>query len=179
MRNLPLPSMTFFLTKVKKIKASIDNKGLYPLEPAKLGLKKNMFILKTVSAKQVLKAIKRSKKSSCPDIDNILPEMLKIAQLVIAEPLSWVINLSILNRKFPVNWKKAKIIPLHTKKEKYLASNYCPVSILPTCSKIMEEVVRVQLTKYCNTVGIIPSSQHGFQIGKSTITALGAATQDW
>jgi hypothetical protein len=26
---------------------------------------------------------------------------------------------------------------------------------------------------------IIPSSQHGFQAGKLTITALGAATHDW
>jgi hypothetical protein len=104
--------------------------------------------------------------------------MLKIASSVISEPLSWVINSSILSQTVPKVWKKARIIPLHKKKEKFQAKNYRPVSILPTCSKIMEEVVRVQLNKYVQTMKIIPSSQHGFQAGKLTITALGAATHD-
>jgi hypothetical protein len=34
-----------------------------------------------------------------------------------------------------------------------------------------------QLAQYCRTQNIIPTSQHGFQTGKSTITALGAVTQ--
>jgi hypothetical protein len=127
----------------------------------------------------VLKSIKRSKKSSCPDIDGISPEMLKIAAPVIAEPLAWVINSSICCQKVPSTWKRARIIPLHKKKEKHMASNYRPVSILPTCSKVMEDFVCAQISQYCHTMGIMPSSQYGFQSGKSTVTALGAATHDW
>lgn len=174
----------FFLGKVEKIKNDIGEGGSDPLNSTRqrasnLGLKKSAFSLKTVNAKQVLKAIKKSKKSSCPDIDGVSPEMLKLAGPVIAEPLSWVINSTIVSQKVPSVWKQARIIPLHKKKEKFLASNYRPISILPTCSKIMEEIVRSQLSKYCNTMGIIPPSQHGFQAGKSTITALGAVTHDW
>jgi hypothetical protein len=135
----------FFLNKVEKLKASIDTSGLDPLEPArrqagKLGIKLHSFTLKTVQAKQVLKSIKRSKKSACPDIDGISPDMLKIAAPLIAVPLAWVINSLICCQKVPSTWKRARIIPLHKKKEKNMASNYRPVSILPTCSKVMEDV---------------------------------------
>jgi hypothetical protein len=109
----------------------------------KLGLKKNAFTLRTAGKKHILNIIKKSKKSSCPDIDGISPKMLKIASRVISEPLSWVINSSILSQTVPKVWQKARIIPPHKKKEKFLAKNYLPVSILPTCSKILEEVVRV------------------------------------
>jgi hypothetical protein len=151
----------FFLNKVEKLKASIDTSGLDPLEPArrqagKLGIKLHSFTLKTVQAKQVLKSIKRSKKSACPDIDGISPDMLKIVAPLIAVPLAWVINPLICCQKVPSTWKRARIIPLHKKKEKNMASNYRPVSILPTCSKVMEDVVRAQISQYCHTMVIIP-----------------------
>jgi hypothetical protein len=75
-------------------------------------------------------------------------------------------------------WKRAKILPLHKKKAKSSAANYRPVSILPSCSKIMEEMVRQQLSQYCRTQNIVPTSHCGFQTGNSTITALGAVTHD-
>jgi hypothetical protein len=43
----------------------------------------------------------------------------------------------------------------------------------------MEDFVCAQISQYCHTMGIMPSSQYGFQSGKSTVTALGAATHDW
>jgi hypothetical protein len=43
---------------------------------------------------------------------------------------------------------------------------------------MMEEVVRAQISQCCHNMGIIPSSQHGFQSGKSAVTTLGAATHD-
>jgi hypothetical protein len=70
-------------------------------------------------------------------------------------------------------------MPLHKKKENTSASNYCPVSILPSPSKILEEVVRKQLVSHLDTHGIIPNSQYGFRAGRSTSAALGAAHFDW
>ena len=174
---------TFFLEKVEKIKSKIQSGGLDPLENTrrraeKLGIKKNSFALRTVTEKKVLEAIRKSKNSSCPDIDGLSPEVLKLAAPVISVPLTWVINSTIESQSIPNVWKRAKILPLHKKKAKSSATNYRPVSILPSCSKIMEEVVRQQLAQYCRTQNIIPTSQHGFQTGKSTITALGAVTHD-
>ena len=41
---------------------------------------------------------------------------------------------------FPNEWKKANFIPVHKKGNKQLASNNCPVSLLPICSKIFEKL---------------------------------------
>jgi hypothetical protein len=174
---------TFFLEKVEKIKSKIQSGGLDPLEHTrwraeKLGIKKNSFALRTVTEKKVLEAIRKSKNSSCPDIDGLSPEVLKLAAPVISVPLTWVINSTIESQCIPNVWKRARILPLDKKKAKSSATNYRPVSILPSCSKIMEEMVRQQLAQYCRTQNIIPSPQHGFQTGKSTITALGAVTHD-
>jgi len=58
-------------------------------------------------------------------------------------------------------------------------SNYRPVSILPSPSKVLEEAVRRQLSKYCEDNKIIPPSQHGFRKKLSTISAVCAAHHDW
>jgi hypothetical protein len=77
--------------------------------------------------------------------NGISPKMLKIASSVMTEPLSWVINSSILSQTVPKVWKKARATQ---EKGEVPSKNYRPpVSILPTCSKIMEEVVCVQLNK--------------------------------
>jgi hypothetical protein len=119
----------FFLSKVETIKKSIDTSGTDPIKLAerranKLGLKKNAFTLRTAAKKHILNIIKKSKKSSCPDIDGISPKMLKIASSVISEPLSWVINSLILSQTVPKVWKKARIIT----QEKFLAKNYRPLA---------------------------------------------------
>ena len=42
---------------------------------------------------------------------------------------------------FPNNWKKSNVISVHKKGDKQLLQNYCPVSLLPICSKIFERIV--------------------------------------
>jgi hypothetical protein len=120
---------TFFLEKVEKIKSKIQSGGLDPLEHTrwraeKLGIKKNSFALRTVTEKEVPEAIRKSKNSSCPDIDGRSPEVLKLAAPVISVPLTWVINSTIESQSIPKVWKRAKILPLHKKKAKSSAKNY-------------------------------------------------------
>jgi hypothetical protein len=119
-----------------------------------------------------------SKKSKCSEVNGISPEILHLAQDVLAVPLTLIINTSIQEGIVPDCWKVAKCMPLHKKKEKTSASNYCPVSILPSPSKILKEVVRKQLVSPLDKHGIIPNSQYGFRAGRSTSAALGAAHFD-
>ena len=44
--------------------------------------------------------------------------------------------------------KKADITPVFKKNEKFLKTNYRPVSILPTVSKIYERCLYDQINKY-------------------------------
>jgi hypothetical protein len=87
-------------------------------------------------------------------------------------PLTWLINNIIQEREIPQAWKEGRVLPLHKKKEKSNVENYRPLCILPRASKIMEEVVRSQLSKYIEKKKILPQSQYGFRQGRSTIMAV-------
>ena len=183
-KEAALESNKFFLEKVEGIKSQIPPSTEDPLKGAKtkaerLGLVKKSFTLRCVSEAEVGEILRKLKNSSCPDLDGISPDMLKLAEPVIRTPLTFAVNSSIESGIVPSMWKRAKLIPLHKKGTKSTISNYRPVSILPSPSKILEEVIRRQLSKYCETNQIIPSCQHGFRSKRSTTTAVCAAHHDW
>ena len=145
----------------------------------RLKLQQNCFHFKTVNEKQIIEAIKKSKPSKCSDVSGISPYMLKLAPEILAIPLTYIINKVILEGVIPKCWKVARVLPLHKKKSKSSVENYRPVSILPSPSKIMEEVLRKQMSKYLEEKGILPPSQFGFRAGRSTIQATGIAIHNW
>ena len=102
---------------------------------------------------------------------------MKLAPEVVSVPLAWIINNVIRTGHVPECWKTACVLPLHKKGEKDSVANYRPISILPSASKIMEEIVRQQFANYYER--ILPSTQYGFRPGLSTVHATGAADHDW
>ena len=74
---------------------------------------------------------------------------------VITPSLTTLFNLSIQTRSFPSIWKTAKVIPLFEKSDKQDASNYRPISILPTLNKILEKAVHTQLYAYLTENNLI------------------------
>ena len=43
--------------------------------------------------------------------------------------------------KFPQEWKKANVVPVHKKNDKQLVKNYRPISLLPICGKVFERIL--------------------------------------
>ena len=78
--------------------------------------------------------------------DNIPPKLLKangdICSIIIIPDL----NRCIANGTFPINLKYADITPIFKKNDLLLKINYRPVSILPTVSKIYENIFYAQIT---------------------------------
>lgn len=52
------------------------------------------------------------------------------------------------------------------------ASNYRPISLVPTFSKVYEKVVLKRLLDHCTEHSLLTNLQHGFTKGKSTTTAI-------
>ena len=64
--------------------------------------------------------------------------MTKLCENSICKPISVVFNDCLNEGKFPHEWKKANVIPVHKKGNKQSLENYRPISLLPICSKIFE-----------------------------------------
>ena len=64
------------------------------------------------------------------------------------------------------------MIPLYKTKEKYYTTNYRPISLLLTLSKILEKVVYKRTVKFLDKHEIIYNSQYGFREKYSCIDAV-------
>ena len=112
-----------------------------------------------------------SKTSSCHDqISNIL---LKEIIGYIVEPLSYIFNQSIQNGEFPDSMKLADVVSLYKNKEHYLESNYRPISLLTTISKILEKIVYKCVYEFLVETSQLYEDQYGFQSNHSCEHAIG------
>ena len=173
---------TFFPQKIsnlrEKMPESLTQSNTAARRARSLGLCKNGIDFSTVEENTVKKAIQSMKPSKAADVHGISPVILKIIAPVIAVPLTLIINNSLLDATVPESWKKGKILPVHKKKSKKELGNYRPISILSTFSKVLEVVVKIQLSEQFEAKGIIPDTQHGFRPNCSTVTAIMAFEHD-
>ena len=71
------------------------------------------FELKPVHPDTVLKLISNLKNSNSFGLDFIDTKIVKLVKAEITPAITHIINLSIVQSKFPSQFKKAKVVPLH------------------------------------------------------------------
>ena len=74
--------------------------------------------------------------------------------------------------KLPEAWKHAEVVPIFKKGSKKDPNNYRPVSLTSTCCKIMEKLIRDQISDYMEQYQLLSPPQHGFRSGRSCCTQL-------
>ena len=62
--------------------------------------------------------------------------------------------------------------PIHKSKEKYIATNYRPISLISNLAKILEKIIHKRITNFINKCCILAKNQYGFRKDKSTKDAL-------
>ena len=65
-------------------------------------------------------------------------------------------------------FKVSKVTPIFKKGDCSLMSNYRPISLLPTISKIFERVIHDQMYEYFNEFNLLAKQQYGFCKNHST-----------
>ena len=68
-------------------------------------------------------------------------QMIKICDTFICKPLNLIFQSCLESKKFPNEWKKANVVPVHKKGDKQILKSYRPVSLLPIAGKIFERLL--------------------------------------
>ena len=113
--------------------------------------------------------MKNKQSAGHDDISNFI---LKGVISSIADPLAHIFNASIFSGVFPEQMKIAKVIPLFKKGDKLDPSNYRPISLLSTLSKILEKLIFKRTMNFLKNHNVFTNSQFGFLQKHSTIHAL-------
>ncbi|TLM24618.1 hypothetical protein FEC38_18930, partial [Acinetobacter baumannii] len=87
---------------------------------------------------------------------------------IIAPHLASIFNDCIRCGVFPDLMKHSKVIPLFKSGSTDDPSNYRPISVLPTLSKIFEKIILTQLLEHFNSNNLLHNKQFGFTRGRST-----------
>ena len=98
---------------------------------------------------------------------------------VLASSLSTIFNNSLRRGVFPDCWKTARIAPIFKDGPENIKSNYRPISVLPTVSRLFEKVLYGQLYQYLDENKLLYLHQSGFRSLHSCVTCLLKSTNDW
>ena len=104
--------------------------------------------------------------------DDIHPKIIKQISMIIAMPLSHIINCSLISGIVPSKLKIAKVIPIFKNGHREDMCNYRPISELPCFSKIFEKIIANRLLSFLLKYNIPYDHQFGFIPGKNTTHAI-------
>ena len=107
-----------------------------------------------------------------PGRDWVKAKSLKCITDHIAMPLTRLANLSFAQGVFPRDLKVAMVSPLYKAKDPMIFSNYRPISLLSSFSKILEKLMSNRLLNFLNKCDILNKYQFGFRNNHSTYMAL-------
>jgi hypothetical protein len=130
-------------------------------------------LVTTKTSSREIEKIINSLKSSCTQgYDEISNNLLKACKNFISVPLSYICNKMLFEGAFPERLKYATVVPVYKKGDRKMVTNYRPISILTSISKIFEKVIYNRLSKHLNDNLILSSKQFGFRKNHGTDNAI-------
>lgn len=126
------------------------------------------FTFNTVDEHQISEIINKLKNKSSYGHDNISNKLLKHSRDILIKPLTLLINQTLTTGEFPSELKISRVKPLYKSGDVSQFSNYRPISLLPSISKIYERVIFDQILTYFNNHDLLCMQQYGFRPGHST-----------
>ena len=121
------------------------------------------FVMHSTDPNEVIRIVYGFSNKCSYGADFIPVSIMKDCIVQIAEVLSHIINSSFSSGIFPNELKIAKVYPIFKSGSKNLFSNYRPISVLPSFSKIFEKIADNRLESYVKSKNIIKNNQYGFR----------------
>ena len=105
---------------------------------------------KCVTQEDIMRAIDNLENKNSSGYDGISNKILKYIKYEISNALTLIISQMMTTGIFPDAFKKSKITPIFKKGESSLLINYRTISLLPTISKIFEQIIHKQMYTLLN-----------------------------
>ena len=129
--------------------------------------------LSTKNIRNIIKSLNTRNSHGYDEISTkLFTKLLKLSSPYILSPLTHICNKSLSLGIFPNHLKYSVIKPLFKKGDKHNISNYRPISILTSFSKVLEKAVHFQLYSHCSKHNILVGEQFGFRNKLSTTDAI-------
>ena len=125
-----------------------------------------------VTRKKVSDKIRKLRKGAAAGPDMIGATVLQELVDVVSSPLATIMRKSLDKGKVPADWRAANVTPIFKKGSKYSPGNYRPVSLTSVSCKILESIIRDDVTQHLDRNRLIRNSQHGFRRGRSCASNL-------
>ena len=160
----------YYATNGEKLADAFQKKDLpFNIEEVKQTAKFTFRFVPLVVVEKYIKDIVICKASGITNLSSIL---IKDAFKVLSVELTHIINESIRTSTFPDAWVVGSITPIPKEGDSLDPGNWCPISILPLPSKLLERAIHYQIISHLDNNGYLSINQHGFRSGKSTSTAI-------
>jgi len=128
--------------------------------------------LNNTTTHEINKIIHSLKCNDSYGYDEIISRILKISAPYVLSPLTYIFNKVLSTGIFPERLKFSEVTPLLKKGDITEFSNYRPISLLTSLSKITEKIIFKRLYNYLNDNNILVGDQYGLREKLSTETLL-------
>ena len=104
--------------------------------------------------------------------DEVNSHVLKACVSAFSKPLKIIFRKSLIEGYVLKLWKDANVTPIHKKGSRTSAVNYRNVSLTSLISRILEGLIRGNMSDFYEKESLIAKEQHGFVKRKSCVTNL-------
>lgn len=133
---------------------------------------------KRIGHNELNRIIKNLRKNNS-DKHGINLNILKLTNEIAGNHLLNLINTSLETGEFPESWKVSAVVPIQKIPNTTNCTEFRPVNTLPIYEKVLELIVKEQLTKHIDRDDIIVKEQSGFRKEHSCETALQFVVSQW
>jgi hypothetical protein len=122
--------------------------------------------------KEIEQIINSLKTKNSFSYDGISTKILKLSAPFISSPINYICNRMLSQGVFQDRLKYATVIPLHRKGDRRIMSNYRPISLLTSFSKIFETIMLTRISTHFSKYNILGIEKYGFRAGLRTDDAI-------
>lgn len=155
----------------KLISTSPDTSTQVPHKEKDASVRESMVLLCT-DEKEIEEIILGLRRDCATGWDGIPTSLVIDGRYTLIPVLKEVFNRCLLNGIFPTDFKRALVHPIYKSGDRHNPTNYRPISVLSTLSKILEKILNRRLIDYLDSKNLLAQNQFGFRANKSTEDAV-------